>query len=89
MCLRDASVLLWDEPTQHLDAATAAHVEQQLDQFARGRTVLRVAHRVRDLGPLEAVAVLVEGRIVEQGTVAQLRLPGTAFSALLKEDLRA
>ena len=89
MCLRDAAVLLWDEPTQHLDAATAAHVEQQLDQFARGRTVLRVAHRVRDLGPLETVAVLVDGKIVEQGTVAQLRRPGTAFSALLNEDLRA
>ncbi|SFW23633.1 thiol reductant ABC exporter subunit CydD [Luteibacter sp. UNCMF366Tsu5.1] len=89
MCLRDAAVLLWDEPTQHLDAATAAQVEQQLDQFARGRTVLRVAHRVRDLGPLETVAVLVDGKIVEQGTVAQLRQPGTAFSALLNEDLRA
>jgi len=89
MCLRDAAVLLWDEPTQHLDAATAAQVEQQLDQFARGRTVLRVAHRVRDLGPLETVAVLVDGKIVEQGTVAQLCQPGTAFSALLNEDLRA
>lgn len=89
MCLRDAPVLLWDEPTQHLDAGTAAQVEQQLDQFARGRTVLRVAHRVRDLGPQEAVAVLVGGRIVEQGTVAQLRQPGTAFAALLQEDLRA
>ncbi|NII53814.1 thiol reductant ABC exporter subunit CydD [Luteibacter sp. SG786] len=89
MCLRDAPVLLWDEPTQHLDTATATQIEHQLDQFARGRTVLRVAHRVRDLGPQEAVAVLVGGKIVEQGTVAQLRQPGTAFAALLQEDLRA
>jgi ATP-binding cassette subfamily C protein CydD len=89
MCLRDAPVLLWDEPTQHLDTATAAQIEQQLDQFARGRTVLRVAHRVRDLGPQETVAVLIGGKIVEQGTVAQLRQPGTAFAALLQEDVRA
>jgi len=87
--LRDAPVLLLDEPTQHLDAATATSIEQSLDALCAGRTVLRIAHRVDVLRDDETIAVLQEGRIVEQGTVGVLRRKDGSFAALLHQDRSA
>jgi ATP-binding cassette subfamily C protein CydD len=87
--LRDAPVLLLDEPTQHLDAATARLVTKALDRFGQGRTVIRVAHRLADLDDDEAIAVLARGHIVETGRAGSLRTREGAYATLLTADRSA
>jgi len=87
--LRDAPLLLLDEPTQHLDAATAAAIEPGLAKLAEGRTTIRIAHRLEAIGDDEAVAVMAQGRIVETGTAAELRRMRGAFARLLAADRAA
>jgi ATP-binding cassette subfamily C protein CydD len=87
--LRDAPLLLLDEPVQHLDAVTAAAVDVAIDALARGRTVIRIAHRLDNLADDARVAVLADGRIVEQGRVGELRALQGAFARLLAADCAA
>ncbi len=87
--LRDTPVLLLDEPTQHLDAATAALIDAAVAALAVGRTVIRIAHRLDHLAEDARVAVLADGLIVESGRVAELRAARGAFARLLAADLAA
>lgn len=87
--LRDAPLLLLDEPTQHLDSALSADVDAALASLCEGRTVVRVAHRLATLADHEQVAVLAHGQIAEQGTVAALRAANGIFADLLRADLAA
>ncbi|MBB3228257.1 ATP-binding cassette subfamily C protein CydD [Luteibacter sp. Sphag1AF] len=87
--LRNAPVLLLDEPTQHLDAATARSIDEALETFATGRTVIRVAHRLDAIADDEMVAVMSHGRIVEYGVAAHLRTQAGFFSSLVAADRSA
>jgi ATP-binding cassette subfamily C protein CydD len=58
------AVIVADEPTAHVDAAVEAALLKRLDAFARGRTLLMVAHRAASLGIVDRVIALEEGRIV-------------------------
>mgnify|MGYP001556225611 CR=1 FL=1 len=87
--LRDAPLLLLDEPTQHLDAATSAAVDPAIARLAEGRTVIRIAHRLDTIADDERVAVLADGRIVEAGPAAELRTLHGAFARLLAADRAA
>ncbi len=84
--LRNAPVLLLDEPTQHLDAENAAKIDDALAALGEGRTVIRIAHRLTGLNDHECVAVLIDGRVVEQGRAGALRAAGGAFAALSRAD---
>lgn len=69
--LQDAPVLVLDEPTEGLDAATARALYAALDLAARGRTLLLVTHRLGGLAQLvDEVVVMASGRIVERVAVA-------------------
>ena len=70
--LKDAPILLLDEPTAALDARSEAMVQDALDRFAEGRTVLLVAHRLSTIRNVDRILVLDQGRICEQGTHEQL-----------------
>jgi ATP-binding cassette subfamily C protein CydD len=87
--LRDAPVLLLDEPTQHLDAVTAAQIDAALATLAQGRTVIRIAHRLDAISDDESVAVLADGRVVETGRADNLRHARSAFARLLAADRAA
>ena len=87
--LRDAPVLLLDEPTQHLDAATAATINAALDALTAGRTVIRIAHRLGDLRDDARVAVLADGKIIETGRVDELIAAGGAFAGFLAAERAA
>ncbi|GGA09650.1 thiol reductant ABC exporter subunit CydD [Dyella caseinilytica] len=87
--LRDAPVLLLDEPTQHLDSSTAAQINASLSKLAEGRTVIRIAHRLDAIGADEHVAVMAEGRVVETGRASTLRQAHGAFARLLAADRAA
>jgi len=65
--LRDPEVILFDEASSALDAATEARVLEELDKFAVGRTLVVVAHRLSGLGSDDHVVVFQEGRVEEQG----------------------
>jgi ABC-type multidrug transport system fused ATPase/permease subunit len=65
--LKDAPVLLLDEPTSQVDAASETALVQALDRAGEGRTVVLVAHRLSTVRGADEVLVLAEGRIVEQG----------------------
>jgi ATP-binding cassette subfamily B protein len=70
--LKDAPILILDEPTASLDAATEASVMEALARLTRGRTTIVIAHRLSTVRRADAVAVVDGGRIVEHGTHEEL-----------------
>ncbi|HEY0187656.1 MAG TPA: ABC transporter ATP-binding protein [Cellulomonas sp.] len=65
--LKDAPILVLDEPTSQVDAASETALVTALERAGEGRTVLVVAHRLSTVRGADEVLVLAEGRIVEQG----------------------
>ncbi len=80
--LRDPRVLVLDEATSALDTTTERAVQAALDEVRRGRTTITIAHRLSTVSGADRVAVLDGGRVVEQGSPAELLAAGGAFAAL-------
>lgn len=80
--LRDPALLILDEPTSALDYESERLIQQALDNLSRGRTVITIAHRLSTIRHADRIVVLHEGRIVEQGTFAQLSAAGGYFASL-------
>ena len=72
MLLADPSVLVLDDATSAVDAATASEVTASLRQAAAGRTTVLIAHRRASLAFADRIVVLEAGRVVDQGTMAEL-----------------
>ena len=70
--LRDSPLLLLDEATSALDAESERLVQQALERLMTGRTTLVIAHRLATVRAAERIVVMDSGRIVEEGTHAQL-----------------
>ena len=81
--LKDAPVLVLDEPTAQLDLATEAGVVEAVERLCRGRTVLLVAHRLTTVAAAGRVALVSGGRVVEEGAPASLATSGTVYPRLL------
>jgi ABC-type multidrug transport system fused ATPase/permease subunit len=84
--LREAPLLLLDEPTQHLDADSADHVTRSLAELQRGRTVVQVAHHLAVARQADHVVVLAHGRVVESGQPGSLATAGGAYQRLLAAE---
>ena len=69
--LKDAPLLILDEPTSHLDVANEALVQAALAELLLGKTALIISHRLNFAYQADQVVVLREGRIVEAGSGAQ------------------
>ena len=82
--LKDAPLLLLDEPASGLDAANEALVIQAIKALAQGRTVLMVTHRLTNIRQADRILVLADGCIVEQGTYADLIAVGGIFRRLVE-----
>lgn len=72
MMLKDSSIIVLDEATALLDPLSQAEVQLALTRLARGKTVVMIAHRLRTVEFASQILVLDGGRIVAQGTHAQL-----------------
>jgi ATP-binding cassette subfamily B protein len=70
--LKDAPVLILDEATSSLDSITEMAIQSSLNQAMRGKTVIVVAHRLSTIAHLDRILVFDEGRIVEDGSPAEL-----------------
>ena len=80
--LKNAPLLLLDEATSALDAESERLVQDALDSAMRNRTTLVVAHRLATVQKADRIVVLDHGRIVEQGTHAQLVALGGIYAGL-------
>ncbi|EMM0482984.1 heme ABC transporter ATP-binding protein/permease CydC [Klebsiella michiganensis] len=70
--LHDAPVMLLDEPTEGLDATTESQILDLLAEVMREKTVLMVTHRLRGLARFNQIIVMDNGKIIEQGSHAEL-----------------
>ncbi|QEM70183.1 thiol reductant ABC exporter subunit CydD [Geobacter sp. FeAm09] len=80
--LKDAPLIVTDEPTAGLDAHSEALVREALKELARGRTVLAIAHRLAALEDADRIVVMNRGRIVEQGSRDDLSRAGGLFARM-------
>ena len=86
--LRDAPILLLDEATSALDAQSERAVQHALENLMRGRTTLVIAHRLSTIEHADQVLVLDHGRLVEQGTHAELLARGGLYAHLHNMQFR-
>ncbi|XP_074572995.1 ABC transporter B family member 19-like [Curcuma longa] len=83
--LKDPAVLLLDEATSALDAESECVLQEALERLMKGRTTVLVAHRLSTIRSVDSIGVVQDGRIVEQGSHAELLgRPDGAYSRLLQ-----
>lgn len=80
--LRDAPILLLDEPTAALDAQSEDALKSTLAELAKGRTTILIAHRLASITHADRIIVLHQGRVAEQGSHAELLEKGGLYAEL-------
>ncbi|MCD8548262.1 MAG: ABC transporter ATP-binding protein/permease [Aeromonadaceae bacterium] len=80
--LKNAPLLILDEATSALDSEVEAAIQASLDRLMAGKTVIAIAHRLSTIAALDRLVVMDQGRIVEQGTHAELLALGGIYAQL-------
>jgi len=85
--LKNAPILLLDEPTSALDPSTEHAIMGTILELMRGRTTLIITHRLTTIHGLGRIVVLQNGRVVEDGSGAELVARGGAYAALYRDTM--
>jgi subfamily B ATP-binding cassette protein MsbA len=80
--IRNAPILILDEPTAALDTESESVVIQALERLMKGRTVITIAHRLSTIRDADRIIVLRDGVVAEQGTHDELVALGGEYAAL-------
>jgi ATP-binding cassette subfamily B protein len=87
--LKGPPILLLDEATSALDSHTEKDIQDALDRIARSRTTVVIAHRLSTIVNADNILVLDGGRLVEQGTHAELLAKGGLYASLWNRQRQA
>ena len=80
--MKNPPILILDEATSALDNTTEILIQQSLDELCKGRTTIVVAHRLSTVKNADKIAVIADGRIIEQGKHEQLIANGGKYAEL-------
>jgi ATP-binding cassette subfamily B protein len=86
--LKNPPILILDEATSALDNTTEMLIQKSLDDLAQGRTTLVVAHRLSTVKNADSIAVIDEGKILEQASHDQLLQQNGLYASLYQEQFR-
>lgn len=86
--LKDPRILILDEATSHLDSESEALIQQALERVMEGRTSLVIAHRLSTILSADQILVMDQGRLVEQGTHAELLAQNGVYARLYYTQYR-
>jgi len=86
--IRDTPILIMDEPSSGLDAASEELVFEALDRLIEGKTAIVIAHRFSTIRRANTIFVIEDGRIVESGTHEQLLPSGGLYTRLYELQFR-
>ncbi|GLK80518.1 ABC transporter ATP-binding protein [Methylopila turkensis] len=86
--LKNAPIVVLDEATSALDTESELAVQKALNRLTRGRTVLAVAHRLSTLAEFDRIVVMVDGQVVEDGSVQELMEADGAFARMWRLQSR-
>ena len=84
--VRNAPILVLDEPTAALDSRAEAEIQAAIDSLEEGRTVICIAHRLSTLANMDEIIVLDRGRMVERGTFEQLLRAKGHFAKMAEQQ---
>jgi ABC-type multidrug transport system fused ATPase/permease subunit len=84
--LKDAPILVLDEPTASLDARTEASLFDALSRLMRGRTTFVVSHRLATIRHADQIIALEHGRVAEHGTHDRLLARGDVYARLYRHQ---
>ena len=84
--LKDAPILVLDEATSALDSEVEQAIQTSLGTLMQGKTVIAIAHRLSTIAQMDRLIVLDHGRIVEQGSHAELLRLGGHYAALWRRQ---
>jgi ATP-binding cassette subfamily B (MDR/TAP) protein 7 len=82
--LKNAPILLCDEPTSSLDSKTETDIMNNIKNLGKGRTTLIIAHRLSTIQDCDEIIVMHQGRVAERGTHYELLRMGGRYTELLK-----
>jgi len=85
--LKDAPILLLDEATSALDSEVEAAIQESLYRLMEGKTVVAIAHRLSTIAAMDRLVVMDQGRIVEQGSHAELLAAGGIYARLWSHQI--
>jgi ATP-binding cassette subfamily B multidrug efflux pump len=84
--LKNAPILVLDEATSALDSEVEAAIQESLNDLMAGKTVIAIAHRLSTIAAMDRLVIMDQGRIVEEGSHADLIAQGGLYAALWKRQ---
>ena len=82
--LKDAPLVILDEPTSQIDVETEALLNRALERLCANKTVLLIAHRLSTIEQADRIIVMDQGALAESGTKAELIAQGGIYASMLQ-----